>query len=80
VVFSVASLALASLHMDLVSATTAVITAMGNCGPGLGAVGPSHTFEALPAAAKWILSLCMLLGRLELYTVLVLFLPEYWRR
>jgi len=80
VVFAVASLALASLHMDLVSATTAVITAMGNCGPGLGVVGPSHTFEALPAAAKWILSACMLLGRLELYTVLVLFLPEYWRR
>jgi len=66
--------------MDLASATTAVITAMGNCGPGLGMVGPSHTFEALPGADKWILSLCMLLGRLELYTVLVLFLPEFWRR
>ncbi len=79
-VLALASLALAALHMDLVSAVTAVITAMGNCGPGLGAVGPSHTFEALPATAKWILSLCMLLGRLELYTVLVLFLPEYWRK
>ena len=80
VVFTAATLALVTLHLDLVSAATAVITAMGNCGPGLGAVGPSHTFEALPATAKWVLSLCMLLGRLELYTVLVLFLPEYWRR
>ncbi|HBB41180.1 MAG: potassium transporter [Nitrospirae bacterium CG18_big_fil_WC_8_21_14_2_50_70_55] len=79
-VLVIASLALTSLGIDLITATTAVITAMGNVGPGLGMVGPSHTFAALPGAAKWILSLCMLLGRLELYTVLVLFLPEFWRR
>lgn len=78
-VFAVASMLLTAFGMDLISATSAVITAMGNCGPGLGAVGPSHTFELLPAAAKWTLCACMVLGRLELYTVLVLFLPEYWR-
>jgi trk system potassium uptake protein TrkH len=78
-IFAVASMVLAALGLDLVTATTAVITAMGNCGPGLGAVGPTETFELLPAAAKWTLCVCMVLGRLELYTVLVLLLPEYWR-
>ena len=80
VVFAVATLCLAGEGLDLVTASTAVITAMGNVGPGLGEVGPMENFAALPAAAKWILSVCMLLGRLEIYTVLVLFLPEYWRR
>jgi len=78
-IFAIASMALAALGLDLVTATTAVVTAMGNCGPGLGAIGPTETFELLPAAAKWTLCVCMVLGRLELYTVLVLFLPEYWR-
>jgi trk system potassium uptake protein TrkH len=78
-IFAVASMVLAALGLDLVTATTAVITAMGNCGPGLGAIGPTETFELLPAAAKWTLCVCMVLGRLELYTVLVLLLPEYWR-
>jgi trk system potassium uptake protein TrkH len=80
VVFAVATLCLAGEGLDLVTASTAVITAMGNVGPGLGEVGPMENFAGLPAAAKWILSVCMLLGRLEIYTVLVLFLPEYWRR
>ncbi|RMF81566.1 MAG: TrkH family potassium uptake protein [Nitrospirae bacterium] len=79
-VLSIASMLLASLGLDYVTSVTAVITTMGNVGPGLGLVGPSETFAALPAAAKWVLSGCMLLGRLEIYTVLVLFLPEFWRR
>jgi len=78
--FAIAALGLAGLGLDLVTATTAVITAINNVGPGLGTVGPAENFAALPATAKWLLSLCMLLGRLEIYTVLVLFLPEYWRR
>ena len=79
-VLSIASMALAALGLDYVTAVTAVITTMGNVGPGLGGVGPTETFEMLPALAKWVLAGCMLLGRLELYTVLLLFLPEYWRR
>ncbi|MBC7356852.1 MAG: TrkH family potassium uptake protein, partial [Desulfomicrobiaceae bacterium] len=52
---------------------------LGNIGPGLGTVGPAENFAHLPTAAKWLLSLCMLLGRLEIYTVLVLLVPEFWR-
>ena len=65
---------------DLRTAFSAVAAALGNVGPGLGGVGPVSTYAGLPAAAKVILALCMLLGRLELYTVMVLFLPSFWRR
>ena len=55
--------------------------ALGNVGPGLGhIVGPAGNFSTLPDAAKWLLSLGMLLGRLELLTILVLFTPQFWRR
>jgi trk system potassium uptake protein TrkH len=80
VTFALTALVLTAQGLDLVTASTAVITALNNVGPGLGDVGPAENFTALPDAAKWLLSLCMLLGRLEIYTVLVLFLPEYWRR
>jgi trk system potassium uptake protein TrkH len=80
VTFGVTALSLTAQGLDLVTAATAAITALNNVGPGLGDVGPAENFASLPAAAKWLLSLCMLLGRLEIYTVLVLFLPEYWRR
>jgi trk system potassium uptake protein TrkH len=49
-------------------------------GPGFGVVGPAETFATLPAGAWWVLSALMLLGRLELYTVLVIFTLGYWRR
>ena len=65
--------------MDLVSAGTAVAATLGNVGPGLGIVGPSMDYQVLPALGKWVLALCMLLGRLELFPVLVLFLPDFWR-
>ena len=53
---------------------------MGNVGPGLGdIIGPAGNFQPLPASTKWILSLAMLVGRLELLTVLVLFTPGFWR-
>jgi trk system potassium uptake protein TrkH len=58
---------------------TAAATAVGNVGPGLGRViGPTGTFASLPDAAKWILALAMLLGRLELFTVLALLAPQFW--
>jgi trk system potassium uptake protein TrkH len=56
------------------------LTALANVGPGHGAViGPSGNFASLPDSAKWLLSAAMLLGRLELFTVLVLFAPSFWR-
>lgn len=65
---------------DLLTAFTSVITAMGNVGPALGIAGPSETYTSVPAAGKLVLSLCMLVGRLELFTVLVLFFPSFWKK
>ena len=66
--------------VDLVTGTTAVISAMNSIGPGLDLVGPTQNYAHLPDSCKLILCACMLLGRLEIYTVLVLFTPSFWRR
>jgi trk system potassium uptake protein len=65
---------------DIVTATTASIACLGNIGPGLGKIGPDFTFAWMSAPAKLLLAFEMLLGRLELYTVLVIFLPTFWKR
>ncbi len=78
--FVAGSLCLAALGLDLVSATTAVAATLCNIGPGLELVGPTNDFSAIPTVGKWLLSACMLLGRLEVFTVIALFLPGYWRR
>jgi trk system potassium uptake protein TrkH len=68
------------MGLDLVTALSASATAITNVGPGLGPiVGPAGNFAVLPDAAKWILSVAMLLGRLEIFSVLILFDPEFWR-
>jgi len=68
------------MGMDLVSGFGAVAATLNNIGPGLGSVGPTDNFGHLPAVGKWLLAFLMLLGRLELYTVLVLLTPDFWRR
>ena len=78
--FALASVAMSSLGLDVISAFSSVAACIGNVGPGLGLVGPATNFLAVPALGKWILVFCMLLGRLEIYTVLVLLVPEYWRK
>lgn len=65
--------------IDLITASTAVIATLSNTGPGLGLVGPASTFSELPMLAKFVLSFCMLTGRLELFTVLVIFNMRFWR-
>lgn len=71
---------LTAMGLDIVTSASAAAATLGNVGPGLGdIVGPAGNFSALPTGAKWLLSLSMLLGRLELFTVLVLFRPEFWR-
>ena len=65
---------------DFQTAASSVAATLGNIGPGFGVVGPMVTYSSIPAAGKAILAFCMLLGRLELYTVLVLFLPSIWRK
>jgi trk system potassium uptake protein TrkH len=67
--------------LDMLSAVSSVAQAMANAGPGLGPlVGPGTTFAAVPDPVKWILSLAMVLGRLELTTFYVLLIPDFWRR
>ncbi len=65
---------------DLLSALGAVATCLGNIGPGLGSVGPANSFSHIPDAGKWFLSFLMMLGRLELFTVIVIFSPAFWKR
>ena len=57
-----------------------VVSSMGNMGPGLGTCGPAYSWSELPDAAKWLLSFLMLLGRLELFTVLLLFSSDFWKK
>ncbi len=80
VVFGIASFAMTFFTPDLETATTSVVATLGNIGPGLSAVGATQNFAAIPTAGQIILTLCMLLGRLELYTVLILFLPSFWKK
>lgn len=78
--FVVASLTMAALGLDFISALSSVAASMGNIGPGFGLVGPIRNYLEIPEAGKWVLISCMLLGRLEIYTVIVLLAPEYWRK
>lgn len=80
VLFVLSSLTLAALGLDVLTSFAAVVACIGNVGPGLGDVGPTDNYAAIPALGKWVLSFCMILGRLEIYTVLVLFVPEFWRK
>lgn len=79
-VFSVIALLLSAMGLDYLTAMSASISALSNVGPGLGPIiGPAGNFASLPDGAKWLLSAAMLLGRLELLTVLILFTPTFWR-
>lgn len=79
VIFAIGAILLSLTGIDFVTSLGASATCLGNIGPGLGSVGPVDNFAALPAVSKWILSTLMLLGRLELFTVLVLFTTYFWR-
>jgi trk system potassium uptake protein TrkH len=75
----VASIVLCFLGLNLETAVSAVAATLGNVGPGLGGVGPASNYALLPGAAKFILIICMWLGRLELFTVLMIFSPRFWK-
>ena len=79
--FAVLATLLSLTGLDFMTAMSGAATSISNVGPGLGdVIGPGGTFASLSDAAKWILCAGMLLGRLELFTVLVLFSPDFWRR
>ncbi len=80
VIFGLIAMGLALMGLDYVTSVSGAATAIANVGPGLGPIiGPAGSFQPLPEPAKWLLSAAMLLGRLELFTVLVLFVPRFWR-
>ncbi|UCH80440.1 MAG: TrkH family potassium uptake protein [Nitrospiraceae bacterium] len=76
----VASLLLSAMGVDMITATSTVISAMANVGPALGDAGPTENYETIPVAGKWVLIFCMLAGRLEIYTVILLFMPMFWEK
>jgi len=71
---------LAFLGLDAQTAVGASVATIGNIGPGIGSVGPVDNYSFIPYAGKWVLSFLMLLGRLELFTVLILFAPAFWKK
>lgn len=78
--FAVLAMLLGMLGLDFMTAMSAAASAVSNVGPGLtAAIGPAGDYAALPAAAKWLLAAGMLMGRLEMFTLLVLFVPGFWR-
>jgi trk system potassium uptake protein len=78
--FALVAIALSALGLDYLTAMSGALTALANVGPGLGPlIGPAGSFSGLPDSAKWLLSFAMLIGRLELFTVLVLLTPRFWR-
>ncbi len=79
-IFGVSTIIFMLFEPDLETSMGAVATSLGNIGPGLGSVGPAETFAHIHPAGKWFLSFLMLLGRLELFTILVLFSPSFWKQ
>ncbi|NCC26270.1 MAG: TrkH family potassium uptake protein [Deltaproteobacteria bacterium] len=78
--FVLTGILLAATGLDLGTAFSASIACIGNIGPGFGSVGPAENYAHIPAFGKWVLICGMIIGRLEIYTVIVLFVPEFWRK
>jgi trk system potassium uptake protein len=78
--FALGSIFMTALGLDIITASTSVVACLGNIGPGLARVGPIENYADIPAVGKAFLSFCMMLGRLELGTLLVLLVPDFWRR
>lgn len=78
--FALSSVALAGLGVDFITSFAAIAAAIGNIGPGFGMVGPVDNYAQIPDLGKWLLIWCMLLGRLEIFTVIILVVPEFWRK
>ena len=78
-IFALGSVVMGMLGADFNTAIGSVATCLGNIGPGIGDVGPVDNFASISAPGKWVLAFLMLLGRLELFTVLMLFTPYFWK-
>lgn len=80
IIIIISVLLMMAMGIGAEEAVGCVISSIGNMGPGLGECGPAYSWNALPDIAKWLLAFLMLLGRLELFTVLLLFTPAFWKR
>lgn len=79
-IFAVSTALLSLMGMELISSITASIATLGNIGPGFNAVGPMSNFDVIPAVGKLLLIANMWIGRLEVFTVIVMLTPEFWRK
>jgi trk system potassium uptake protein TrkH len=80
VIFVAGSLLMTLFIPDLTTAASAVAATLGNIGPGLSGVGSTQNYAWIPVPGKWILVICMLLGRLEIFTVLLALRPSFWKK
>lgn len=78
--FAFSTVLISAMGVDWLTSFGAVAATIGNIGPGFGLVGPTENFGALPYMVKWVLIACMLIGRLEIFTVIILLAPEFWRK
>jgi trk system potassium uptake protein TrkH len=76
----VLTFALLASGLDFLSSFSAIIATINNAGPGLGVVGPAGNYQGLTDFQTWVCAIAMLLGRLEIFSVLVLLTPSYWRK
>ena len=79
-IFVSSALVLSVLGMDIITSFTASIATLGNVGPGMNVVGPMGSFDSIPLLGKLVLIANMWIGRLEVYTVILLFTPEFWKK
>jgi trk system potassium uptake protein len=80
IIFAFGTFVMAMFGLDFETSVGASAATLGNIGPGIGLVGPVGNYTIIPDAGKWFLSFLMLLGRLEFFTVLILFSPAFWTR
>jgi len=76
--FGFSTFVMTLLGLDLVTACSSVLSTLANIGPGIGNIGPTENFASIPATGKWFLSFLMLAGRLEVFTVLIIFNRHFW--
>lgn len=79
-IIAAGALVLAISGMGFIESVSGMVTCLSDVGPGLGEIGPSSNFSAIPTFSKWFLTLIMLIGRLEVFTVLIIFTPIFWKR
>jgi len=78
-IFSIGTVCMALTGVDFITAIGSAGSAIGNVGPGIGDVGPAETYSSIPTTGKYILCVLMFIGRLELFTVLLILTPYFWR-